>query len=264
MKDTHEDTGTPHGDVVRAPHGSGKEPPDVIEVVFPAEGPPGVTRSPRAGATPAPRPTRRAGRGAQEDPAGRPARPSHRSPSPAGTRTWPERPLLYGGVAIAGVGIAALLAWVVWPQSPAGPDAFRPLPTPSYSPLVLPHTATPAQKRPSTAAGTPGRTTGTPPGQHTATTPPTPVAAPPAGTARTTTTAAPSATAPRTLRSGDSGPDVTQLQQLLFDQGFTYVSLTGVYDAATERGVAQAQQDRGLTCDPRGVYGPCTRAALTS
>ena len=74
----------------------------------------------------------------------------------------------------------------------------------------------------------------------------------------------PPATGPRTLRAADAGPDVRELQQLLFAQGFTYVRVTGVYDAATVRGVTELQQDRGLTCDPRGVYGPCTRAALTS
>jgi peptidoglycan hydrolase-like protein with peptidoglycan-binding domain len=55
---------------------------------------------------------------------------------------------------------------------------------------------------------------------------------------------------------------VTALQQLLFDQGFTYVSTTGVYDGATVRGVTQLQQNRGVTGDPVGVYGPRTRAAL--
>ncbi|MFE6222738.1 MULTISPECIES: peptidoglycan-binding domain-containing protein [unclassified Streptomyces] len=61
---------------------------------------------------------------------------------------------------------------------------------------------------------------------------------------------------------GDSGPDVTRLQQLLFGQGFTYVTTTGTYDKATRRGVAQLQRDRGLSGDPEGVYGPDTRASL--
>ncbi|WP_161791341.1 peptidoglycan-binding domain-containing protein, partial [Streptacidiphilus jiangxiensis] len=65
-----------------------------------------------------------------------------------------------------------------------------------------------------------------------------------------------------TLRPGDSGPAVARLQQLLFQQGFTYVSVTGVYDTATTRGVTQLQQDRGITGDPAGVYGPASRAAL--
>ena len=67
-----------------------------------------------------------------------------------------------------------------------------------------------------------------------------------------------------TLRPGDRGPAVLRLQQQLFQQGFTYVSPTGDYDAATTRGVTQLQQNRGLTSDPPGVYGPESRAALTS
>jgi len=68
---------------------------------------------------------------------------------------------------------------------------------------------------------------------------------------------------PNTLRAGDQGPEVTTLQRLLFQQGFTYVDTTGIFDEATTRGVAQLQRDRSLSCDPPGVYGPCTRAALT-
>ncbi|MFH8254181.1 peptidoglycan-binding protein [Streptomyces roseolus] len=55
---------------------------------------------------------------------------------------------------------------------------------------------------------------------------------------------------------------MTRLQQLLFGQGFTYVTLTGTYDEATRRGVTQLQNDRGLSADPEGVYGPATRASL--
>ncbi|SEO96063.1 Putative peptidoglycan binding domain-containing protein [Actinacidiphila rubida] len=230
MRETRQDAGTPDGGgVVRAPRGSGGDPPDVIEVVFPAE--------PAAAA-------------------------SHRARGPADARSWPERPLLYGGLAIAGVALATLLAWVVWPASTAAPDAYRPLPAPSYTPLPLPRTTTPVRKRPSATAGAPRRTAAAPlapqPASRPASTAATPVDTAPARPS------APGTTVPRTLRPGDSGPDVTRLQQLLFAQGFTYVSQTGVYDGPTERGVAQAQQDRGLTCDPRGVYGPCTRAALTS
>ena len=88
-------------------------------------------------------------------------------------------------------------------------------------------------------------------------------------TGNTASTGSPRATgeaadADGTLRAGDRGPAVAQLQRLLFAQGFTYVTVDGDYDAATVRGVAQLQQDRDLTGDPSGVYGPATRAALTS
>ncbi|MEU9143358.1 peptidoglycan-binding domain-containing protein [Streptomyces sp. NPDC048349] len=65
-----------------------------------------------------------------------------------------------------------------------------------------------------------------------------------------------------TLRMGDRGPEVRALQELLFGQGFTYVSVTGVYDGQTKRGVSQLQRDRDIKGDPAGVYGPATQAAL--
>lgn len=67
-----------------------------------------------------------------------------------------------------------------------------------------------------------------------------------------------------TLRPGDSGPEVRTLQGRLYAQGFTYVSVTGVYDEQTRRGVTQLQQNRGIKGDPQGVYGPATQAAFAS
>lgn len=78
----------------------------------------------------------------------------------------------------------------------------------------------------------------------------------------------PSASAPSpsggsaSLRMGDTGPEVRALQEMLYGQGFTYVSVTGVYDAQTKRGVSQLQRDRSVKGDPPGVYGPATRAAM--
>ncbi|MFJ7587821.1 peptidoglycan-binding protein [Streptomyces sp. NPDC097617] len=65
-----------------------------------------------------------------------------------------------------------------------------------------------------------------------------------------------------TLRMGDSGPEVRALQELLHGQGFTYVSVTGVFDHRTKRGVSQLQRDRSIKGDPDGVYGPATRASV--
>ncbi|MDD1059091.1 peptidoglycan-binding protein [Streptomyces cocklensis] len=179
-------------DIVARPAGRhGEEPPDVIDVVFPA---------PRPG--------------------------------------WRERPLLLCSLAVAGVALAAALAWQAWPQSapaaedlgaaPVAPDLAPPARKPVQKPL-----SKPLRKPAPTRVPAPHRT-----------------ARPAAG--------------PRVLRAGSRGPDVTDLQRLLFDQGFTYVSQTGVFDAATVRGVRQLQSDRGLICDPPGVYGICTRAALIS
>ncbi|MER7821378.1 peptidoglycan-binding protein [Streptomyces sp. NPDC096097] len=65
-----------------------------------------------------------------------------------------------------------------------------------------------------------------------------------------------------TLRMGDTGPEVRALQELLHGQGFTYVSVTGVYDSQTKRGVGQLQRDRSIKGDAPGVYGPATQAAM--
>lgn len=156
-------------------------------------------------------------------------------PFPAPRRGRPDRPLLLCSLALAGVALAAALAWQRWPQ-PRPAAAAR-----LGAPPVTPGLAPPAQGRTGKQAPTPA---------------PTRLPAPRA-------TAHP-AGGPRVLRAGSRGPDVTDLQRLLFDQGFTYVSQTSVFDAATVRGVRQLQSDRGLICDPPGVYGICTRAALTS
>ncbi|MET9962845.1 peptidoglycan-binding domain-containing protein [Streptomyces sp. NPDC006326] len=76
------------------------------------------------------------------------------------------------------------------------------------------------------------------------------------------TTRTPKARTSGTLRRGDTGPEVRALQERLYGQGFTYVSVTGVYDDQTWRGVTQLQRDRGIKGDPQGVYGPATRAAF--
>ncbi|MFB6810115.1 peptidoglycan-binding protein [Streptomyces sp. NPDC056387] len=72
----------------------------------------------------------------------------------------------------------------------------------------------------------------------------------------------PSSASSGTLRMGDRGPEVSTLQQRLHGQGFTYVSVTGVYDSQTKRGVAQLQRDRDIKGDQPGVYGPATQAAF--
>ncbi|MFF8266939.1 peptidoglycan-binding protein [Streptomyces sp. NPDC016562] len=96
----------------------------------------------------------------------------------------------------------------------------------------------------------------------------TPSASPTASGTPTTPSPKPSTPAARpsaaftTLRMGDRGPEVRALQEMLYGQGFTYVSVTGVYDSQTKRGVSQLQRDRSIKGDPPGVYGPATQAAL--
>jgi hypothetical protein len=64
---------------------------------------------------------------------------------------------------------------------------------------------------------------------------------------------------PRTLRAGDTGADVTVLQQRLTRAGFT-VDTTGHLDEATTAAVRAYQQAKGMVDD--GIAGPRTQAAL--
>ncbi|MGW1773388.1 peptidoglycan-binding protein [Streptomyces sp. NPDC002104] len=121
-------------------------------------------------------------------------------------------------------------------ESPAAGESVSPPPPGNPSP-----TASPATGRPS--SGPSGRTTRSPkPADPTGTRP-----APGGG---------------GTLGPGDRGAEVRALQERLHGQGFTYVSVTGVYDEQTRRGVLQLQQNRSIEGDPPGVYGPATRAVF--
>ncbi|MCB5180997.1 peptidoglycan-binding domain-containing protein [Streptomyces antimicrobicus] len=66
----------------------------------------------------------------------------------------------------------------------------------------------------------------------------------------------------QTLRKGDSGPEVRDLQQRLKQRGYFRGRSDGQYDDYTEWMVASFQEDNDITQDPPGVYGPATRKAL--
>ncbi|MFI2205018.1 peptidoglycan-binding protein [Streptomyces sp. NPDC020192] len=112
-----------------------------------------------------------------------------------------------------------------------------------------------------------------PDGQEAAATarPSTPVTtAPPAATPTPTPSAAgTSATDPDgagTLRQGDTGPEVTELQQRLLRIPDVYRdgSTNGTYDATLTAAVARFQLWYGIRGDETGVYGNDTRHALES
>ncbi|MEV7346395.1 peptidoglycan-binding protein [Streptomyces sp. NPDC093544] len=69
-----------------------------------------------------------------------------------------------------------------------------------------------------------------------------------------------------TLREGDSGPDVTELQERLLDIPDVYESgaTSGTYDPTLTVAVARFQLWYGIRGDETGVYGNDTRAALES
>ncbi|MFF4825580.1 peptidoglycan-binding protein [Streptomyces sp. NPDC001312] len=100
------------------------------------------------------------------------------------------------------------------------------------------------------------------------------VAPPPSASAATTPiqaatpTATPSADpdGPGTLREGDSGPDVTELQERLLRVPDVYRdgSTGGRYDGELRAAVARFQLWYGISGDETGVYGDDTRRALES
>lgn len=64
------------------------------------------------------------------------------------------------------------------------------------------------------------------------------------------------------LRLGDQGRDVADLQQKLYQAGFTKVLKTHIYDDATETAIKTLQKKARLVVD--GIYGPKTAMALNS
>ena len=66
--------------------------------------------------------------------------------------------------------------------------------------------------------------------------------------------------AAQALENGDSGPEVTELQTRLSNQGYYDGPITGYYGPLTQEAVIRFQQDRGLTAD--GIAGERTLSAL--
>jgi hypothetical protein len=66
----------------------------------------------------------------------------------------------------------------------------------------------------------------------------------------------------RTLRRGDRGEDVRQLQELLRSAGFDPGGIDGNFGSATHDAVVSFQRSSGL--EPDGAAGPLTTAALTT
>ncbi|WP_336318218.1 peptidoglycan-binding domain-containing protein [Streptomyces lavendofoliae] len=76
--------------------------------------------------------------------------------------------------------------------------------------------------------------------------------------------AKPSPEEPATLRRGDSGAAVTELQYRLREAGLYDGPMNGRYNKDVEWSVGQYQQARDLRSDGWGVYGPETREWLES
>ncbi|MFE9764682.1 peptidoglycan-binding protein [Streptomyces sp. NPDC005808] len=64
------------------------------------------------------------------------------------------------------------------------------------------------------------------------------------------------------LRRGDSGTEVTELQLRLTQLALYIGEADGDYDSQVEDAVTRYQWARGLTADELGVYGRTTRTSL--
>ncbi|MGW6686322.1 peptidoglycan-binding protein [Streptomyces sp. NPDC054961] len=194
------------------------------------------------------------------------------SGSPSGPRSGGGRRaeggsrLPFVALALLALSAAGVLAWLLHEPDEEPPRAVAP---PGLSVPVLPARSPGAGEEPTPSAGSAASTRSAGTASAQATTAP-PASGTPSGAGRNAKSSAPSggpqpsSDGSGTLRPGDRGPEVRALQERLYGQGFTYVSLTGVYDEQTRRGVTQLQQDRSIKGDPPGVYGPATRAAFGS
>lgn len=193
-----------------------------------------------------------------------PAQQAAPSVAPAADRQGSRLPFL--ALALLALGAAGALAFLLRSPDREPPRAVAP---PGLSVPVLPARSPGAGEEPTPAAesvrpsapGAPSATAPTGAGQSPA--------GPSAGPSRAPKQTGPTGTRPTpggggTLGPGDRGAEVRALQERLHAQGFTYVSVTGVYDEQTRRGVHQLQQNRSIEGDPPGIYGPATRAAFAS
>jgi len=69
-------------------------------------------------------------------------------------------------------------------------------------------------------------------------------------------------TAIESLRRGDSGPEVTELQLRLTELALYVGEADGDYDSQVEDAVTLFQRTWGITADEPGAYGRATRTSL--
>jgi hypothetical protein len=138
----------------------------------------------------------------------------------------------------------------------AGPDvtvSARPSKKPRTSPSVSRSASPEASTSPSPSTPPSPSATATPSASPTTSTP-----APPPGGDQDIAASGP------TLRLGDSGEEVVELQERLRQAGLYDGAPHGRFDDYVARGVFTYQQARAITADQAGVYGPTTRAGLES
>ncbi|MGW3458910.1 peptidoglycan-binding domain-containing protein [Streptomyces olivaceoviridis] len=134
--------------------------------------------------------------------------------------------------------------------APAPPVASRPpLPSPSATadPSPSQGSASPSPTTTPTASASASRAAASPTPSTT-----------PSGTPGTTPAA------PPVLRRGDTGPEVTELQQRLRRLNLYAGRIDGIFTRPVEDAVRTYQLARGIMGDGLGTYGPATRRSLES
>ncbi|MGW3627003.1 peptidoglycan-binding domain-containing protein [Streptomyces sp. NPDC000880] len=182
-----------------------------------------------------------------------------------------RRPLAWLVVGAAAVAVAGTVAFAGGLFS-GGEERKRALPdTESSAPILPTPSAAPDVPSPSPSRSPSPSPSRTPSGSSSAAGPessppaPPPTTPPPSTTRATGTVSEPPAERqppPATLRRGDSGPEVVELQQRLAELWLYAGPANGHYGQSVEDAVRFYQWDRGVEGDPQGVYGPNTRRAL--
>ncbi|MFC5656954.1 peptidoglycan-binding domain-containing protein [Streptomyces nogalater] len=203
-------------------------------------------------------------------PAQQPQPPAPEEPEAPGPRSRRTVVLAGGGLGVALLA-AAVLALVSYRTPTHDRTAqeirqsipARPTQAPASSPAPAPPAAPPAAlpSSPAPPTPTPSPTSASPTPSASAS--PTPTRTPtrtPSPTATATSPTTP-ATAP-VLRRGDTGPEVTELQQRLRRLNLYGDRVDGTYTRPVEDAVRNYQLARGIKEDPLGEYGPATRRSL--
>ncbi|MFF4309866.1 peptidoglycan-binding protein [Streptomyces sp. NPDC001507] len=135
--------------------------------------------------------------------------------------------------------------------STSAASGTSPSPSPSATPSA-PASPSPSHSPSPTPSGTPASPT------------PSRSAAPTASATTAGTAASAQPTTAPVLRPGDTGAEVTELQQRLAQLNLYTGRPDGHYDRTTEDAVRTYQLARGILTDQSGVYGAATRTALES
>ncbi|MFF7474891.1 peptidoglycan-binding protein [Streptomyces sp. NPDC008092] len=198
---------------------------------------------------------------------------------PEEPRRRPRWPLILAAAgAVLGILAVAGFASGVFTHVTPTRDGAAPADVRQSVPDVTPSTASPSAAAPATSPGSaPPATPSGPaspsasrspssPAPSSATPSPTPSRSATPTESATTAGAAASArpTSAPVLRPGDTGAEVTELQQRLAQLNLYTGTADGHYDSRTEDAVRTYQLARGILTDEPGVYGAATRAALES